>query len=120
MLASSLASAERRHLASLLAQYPATITIGTRTMKAARLEKRGVKYEMDGGQIQQKTIHLLVACADLPDAEIIDATTDATRGIRITHIQTGRVYQLDTGANAPDKSPQGIFWTLTGLQTTTA
>lgn len=116
----ALATAERRHLASLLASYPATITLGTRTLKAAKLEKRGVKYENDGGQIQQKTIHLIVPCADLPDSEIIDATTDATRAVRLTHVQTGRVYQLDTGANAPDKSPQGIFWTLTALQTTSA
>jgi len=114
----ALAIAERRHLASLLASYPATITLGTRTLKAAKIEKRGVKYENDGGQIQQKTIHLVIACAELSDSEIIDATTDATRALRFTHVQTGRAYLLKTDTDAPDLSPHGIFWTLTAAQTT--
>lgn len=116
MSASALIASERLYLTSMLQRMPATLTLGTRTLRAAKLEKRGTRFEQHGGQIQQKTLHLIIPCAELPDAEIIDPTTDATRAVRLTHLQTGRVYQLDT-ETPPQKSPQGIYWSLTAIQT---
>jgi len=114
----ALIASERRHLAAQLAAHPGTITLGTRTLQCAWLAERGSRFEAEGGLIQERQITLLVAAADLPVAEIIDATTDATRAIRFTHVQTGRAYLLKTDTDAPDLSPHGIFWTLTAAQTT--
>lgn len=117
-MSSALVASEKLHLATLRKHYPCTITLNGRNIPAAFMARRGVKYEQDGGLIQQRTIKILVACALLPASEIIDETTDATRAVRFTHVQTGRIYQLATDSGAPNQSPQGVFWTLTGHQIT--
>lgn len=118
MTSAALQQAEQRHFAAFLAAHPGQITLNNRTLPVGVIPRRGVRFETDGGLIQERMIELVVACALLPDAEIIDATTDATRPVRFTHVQTGRAYTLKTDASAPQKSPQGVFWTLTGAQTT--
>lgn len=112
------AAAEHRHLAALKVAHPGTITLGTRTLQCAILAERGTRWEGEGGQVQQRMLSVLVACAELPESDIIDAATDASRPRTFTHVQTGRSYILDTGNDAPDQSPHGIFWTLTGTQPT--
>jgi hypothetical protein len=118
-MSAALVTSEKLHLAGLLQRNPCTITLGARSISAAYIARRGVKYEQDGGVIQSRTIKIVVACALLPASDIIDATTDATRAVRFTHVETGKVYALDTEAGAPNASPHGVFWTLTGHQITT-
>jgi hypothetical protein len=117
-MSAPLVTSEKLHLASLLKRNPCTITLNGRNLPAAFIARRGVRYENDGGVIQSRTIKIVVASALLPAADIIDATTDATRAVRFTHVETGRVYQLATDAGAPNASPHGVFWTLTGNQIT--
>lgn len=115
---SAQASAELAHLKAHKAAFPGTLTLGTRTLACAVIAERGKKWDGDGGQIQQRTVSFLVACRELPDSEIIDATTDATRAVRFTHVQTGRIYTLSDD-RPPQKSPAGVFWSLHATQPTT-
>ena len=115
---SAYAAAELAHLKVQKAAFPGTLTLGTRTLDCAVLAERGKKWDGDGGQIQQRTVSFLVACRDLPESEIIDATTDATRAVRFTHVQTGRVYTLSSD-NPPQQSQHGVYWSLHAAQTTT-
>jgi hypothetical protein len=118
-MSAALVASEKLHLAGLRQRNPCTITLGARSIPAAYIARRGIKYEQDGGVIQARTIKIKVACALLPASDIIDATTDTTRAVRFTHVETGRVYVLDTEAAAPYLSDHGVFWTLTGHQVTT-
>lgn len=117
-MSAALVTSEKLHLATLLQRNPCTILLNNRRLPAAFIARRGVKFENDGGVIQSRTIKIVVACALLPTADLIDATTDSTRAVRFTHVETGRVYQLATDAGAPNESPHSVFWTLTGQQIT--
>lgn len=112
------ARAELTHLNALKRSHPGTLTLGTRTIPCALLPERGAKWDGNGGQIQQRQITILCACTDLPASDIINTTTDATRAIRFTHRETGRIYTLSTDADTPEPSPHGIYWTLHGTQPT--
>lgn len=113
-----LVEAEKTHLAVMQSRHAGRISVNGRTLTAAVLAKRGTRLDMDGGLIQEKLITFLVACSALAEAEIIDATTDATRAVRLTDLQTGRVYQLGSETSPPERSPQGVYWKLTGRQIT--
>lgn len=116
----ALVNSEKRHMAAMKAAFPATLRFSSgRTCGAAIVARRGVRFEENGGTIQEKKLTCLVESALLPESEIIDAATDATRPRTFTHLQTGRIYLLKTDGEAPQLSPQGIFWKITGTQTTT-
>ena len=112
-----LTQSAKHSLQVLISAHPGHIIIGTRTIKCAVFAERGVKWEGDGGQIQQRLIKAQVPCSALPDSEIVNATTDATRPVQFTHQETGKVYQLSTD-NAPLKDPTGTYWHITGTQVT--
>lgn len=111
-----LQQAAKQTLQALIAAYPGHITIGTRTIKCAVFTERGMRWEGDGGQVQKQTLKAQIPCTQLPDSEIVNAS-NATKPVRITHVETGLVYQLDT-ENAPQKDPHGVYWEINGVQTT--
>lgn len=110
--APAFAAAEKLHATSV--GVAATLTIGSATIPARVLVKRGTLFTETGGSKQARKISAVVLCSALDDDSLLNAD-DENRGITITHVEGGQDYRL-----APDgiqKSPHGVYWLLHAVQT---
>lgn len=85
-------------------QYPARIYI-----------EGGQAFRLEGGSLQKRTLNAVILCSVLPTAKIQD-TDGSTRPVKITHVETGLEYRIDTGGL--NRSPYGVYWALDCSQPT--
>lgn len=112
MSPSVLVAAEQRHAATL--GVPGTISLDGTRYRVRFISHRGVRMELDGGLNQMRRISAIVLCSVLPAAQIIDATTGATRTREIIHVETGLTYRIDP--DGVQRSPQSIYWLIKASQ----
>ncbi len=85
-------------------RYPARIYV-----------EKGQSYKMEGGAVQKRTLNAIVLCSLLP-ASRINETDGTTRGLEVTHLETGIRYRIDTGG--VNQSPYGVYWEIDCSQPT--
>lgn len=109
----SMIAAEKRHADSI--GVSGTLVIDGTSYPARIYVERRARFAMEGGSIQTRKLSAVVLTSRLAKAKLIDAN-DQTRGIEITHKETGSVYRIDTGG--VNLSPMRVFWTLRASQPT--
>jgi hypothetical protein len=117
MKPTALRAAETVMLRSLMEAHPATLTIGTTTVRGAMVPRRGARMEFTGGLVQKRMMGVIIPFDAVAPALLIDATTGATRTHAITHVETGLAYKMEP--DGVQLSPQRAYYILHASQTVT-
>jgi len=92
----ALQDAGKRHLAALMARYPARITIAGSTKDGAAVEHRGEIEDAKGGYKQGYTVKITVPFASFSEATLITSATnrDKRQSVTVNGGTGSRTYRI--------------------------